>query len=189
MSYSRGVYGLGTRPRRACAWSWWTLAFRPIGSFNPSEITPEKFKEARAQERMNLLLQNLGRALRGEPGKTVVLIVVNANDNLKEALMESRALREACDLPPVFAAGQDLPALIDQAGRWLAAGGGEWPAADPAKAKPAPERDRRPLVALVESAKAAAEAGKTWREFSRQANLNRRTKEEQRIVKEAFYVV
>ena len=128
LTYSRGVLGLGANVEGLRHLVVDAHAFRAIGSFTPGEITVEEFERARAEERTALILQNLGRALRGEAGKTVVLIVLNA-DGLEELLATSPAVVQGSELPPVVARGEDLAELVDQARRWLEAGGGDWPEA------------------------------------------------------------
>jgi hypothetical protein len=120
-------------------------------------------------------MQNIGRAIRGEPGKTVVLIILNADKELKAAIQCAAALTDGCELPPVFGAGTDLKQLVDQADRWLEAGGGEWPEAEPGTG--GQKRKGRPPTktkdAVLKAAEAALNAGIGWREFSRKENVGR----------------
>src|SRR5262249_36117353 len=134
VTYSRGVLGVGANVPGVRFLVCDALAFRPIASFTPGEVTPDEFERLQAEGRLSLLLQTPGRALRGEGGKTAVLVVVNADADLLGAIRTSGGIVEGSELPPVVAAGDDLVGLVDQAGRWLAAGGGAWPAPDPAAA-------------------------------------------------------
>jgi hypothetical protein len=60
----------------------------------------------------------------------------------------------------VFASGTDLVALIDQAGRWLEAGGGEWPAPAPdARDSRRKGRPKGTKEAIMETAEQAIQAG------------------------------
>jgi hypothetical protein len=144
------------------------LAFRSIAGFTPSTITPEEFARMRTEERKFLILQNLGRALRGEEGKTVVLILLNADDELIESILSDNAILDGSELPPVHARGRNLHCLVEQAGRWLAAGGGDWPEADDVARIPKKTRTKRidPETILAEAGAAIAHR-MTWREFQR----------------------
>jgi hypothetical protein len=154
------------------------VAFRAISGFNPGEITPEAFEKARAEERLALLMQNLGRAMRGEPGKTVVLFVLNPDKALKDAIEKSSALTDGAELPLVSASGKDLVCLVDQAGRWLAADGGEWPRLVPGAAssiqlgRPKGAGKRTKDEVLV-AAQAALERGTNWSDFRRSEHPQR----------------
>src|SRR5262249_42846299 len=122
VTYSRGVLGLGANVLGVRHLLVNADAFRAIASFTPGEVSPEKFQRLQTEERLCVIRQNGGRALRGEEGKTAVLIVLNADQPFLEALRTSRGIVEGSELPPVGVAGKDLVALVDQAGRWLAAG-------------------------------------------------------------------
>src|SRR5262249_59058765 len=106
----------------------------------------------------------------------VVLIVLNADEDLVNVLRTAPAIVEGSELPPVFASGKDLDVLIDQADRWLAAGGGEWPAPDATLAKP-PRRGRpkRTKESVLQAAEAAIGSGIGWSDF-------RRTEHPQRVL-------
>jgi hypothetical protein len=184
ITYSRGVLGLGANVAGIRFLVVDANAFRAIASFTPGAITPEEFERARAEERLALILQNLGRALRGEAGKTVVLFVLNADRHLAAAVRASPALLEGSELAPAFAAGKGLPQLVDQARRWLEAGGGDWPEADPGRKDPKPKgRPRgsgaRTKASIVEAAAAAVRAGVTWRDFARKEHVHRRLSPEE----------
>jgi hypothetical protein len=159
-------------------------AFRAISGFNPGEITPQAFERARAEERLALILQNLGRAVRGEADKTAVLIILNGDPELEWAIRGSRALIEGSEVPPAFARGKDLVALVDQARRWLAAGGGDWPEADTGMAEPS-RRGRRKgstkwtAESMTREAEVAAASGMSWTEFSRKYHPRRVLGEEE----------
>jgi hypothetical protein len=178
VTYSRGVLGHGANIRGIRFLVVDALAFRAIASFTPGTMTPEAFERARAEERLELMLQNIGRALRGEEGKTVVMIVLNADAPLRTAIETSPAIVEGSELPPVFATGDDLGLLVDQARRWFEAGGGDWPEPDPTKAvRKRAGRPRGSATRTEESILAAAEtalaARTTWREFRRKEHPER----------------
>jgi len=178
ISYARGVLGLGANLKDVIHLVVDVSAFRAIGTFNPEEVSPEAFAEAQSQERLNLILQNIGRAFRGEAGKLVVLFILNADDRLKLAIGASPAIVEGCELPPVVVTGTDLTLLVDEAGRWLEAGGGEWPERDTAKstakAKGRPKgKGKRTKESVMEAAEKALAAGDSWGDFRRSQNPQR----------------
>ncbi|MCA1684430.1 MAG: hypothetical protein LC745_00285, partial [Planctomycetia bacterium] len=142
VTYSRGVLGVGANVLGVRHLVLDALAYRAIASFTPGELTRDEFERHQAEERLSLVLQNVGRALRGEEGKTVVLIVLNADAGLLAAVKASPGVVEGSELPPVLAAGADLAALVEEAGRWLAAGGGDWPESAPKPAKAGPKGGR-----------------------------------------------
>jgi hypothetical protein len=166
VTYARGILGiganvLGTRHLLVDANS-----FRSVSGFTPGEITPEEFARQRAEERLSLVLQNVGRALRGEKDKTVSIFILNADNELLEVIRTAPAIVQGSELPPVFAKGKDLRQLVDQADRWLAAGGGEWPAEDPSKGKTRKVgRSKRTKESLLEAAEQAIKRGCNWKEF------------------------
>jgi hypothetical protein len=178
LTYSRGVLGTGANILGLRFLVVDALAFRAISGFNPGELTPEAFKRARAEERLHLVMQNIGRAIRGEAGKTVVIIVLNADEDLRQAIQESPALLEGSDIPPVFACGKKLEVIVESAGRWLHANGGEWSQEVPSKAtskqggRPKGST-KRTKESILRSAERAIKRGMDWRTFSRKHNLNR----------------
>jgi hypothetical protein len=149
------------------------LAFRSISSFTPGEVTPAEFARAQAEERLALIMQNIGRALRGEAGKTVVLIAINADEPLRTAIKSSPAIIEGSDLLPVIVSGTNLPMLVDQAGRWLKAGGGEWPEPDQTKATKRKGRPKRTKESVLAAAEVAIKDGIKWRDFAQKQNVRR----------------
>jgi hypothetical protein len=168
ITYSRGVMGLGANVEGVRFVVVDATAFRAAGGFNPAEITPEAFRAARGEERVALLMQNLGRALRGEEGKTVVLFVLRPDQELEKALRKSRALLEGCALPPVFGRGKELAMLVDQARRWLEAGGGDWPPPDPGvTGGKRTGRKPRTRESILQAAEDAIGQGMSWRQFAR----------------------
>lgn len=179
IAYSRGVLGVGANILGIRFLVVDAHAYRAIAGFNPGEVSPEEFERLRTAERLSLILQNIGRALRGEEGKTVALFVLNADDDLLAAIRTSPAILEGSELPPIAVTGKDLPTLVDQAGRWLARGGGDWPDPDPTKAGPKPGRPKKDGLTAARREKIARladdaiSAGVGWREFSRKHNLNR----------------
>ena len=104
--------------------------------------------------------------LRGEEGKTAVLVVLNADRELLEVLETAPAILQGSELPPVLATGEDLKILIDQASRWLAQDGGDWPAPNPSLQAPPPGRKaRKTREQVLEAAAMAIQAGMRWKEF------------------------
>jgi hypothetical protein len=97
-------------------------AFPRISSFTPAEVTIESFARMRAEERAALILQNVGRGLRGETGKTLARLVLNADPGMREPLAAAPAIVRGSEEPPVTISGADLGVLLDQARRWLEAG-------------------------------------------------------------------
>jgi hypothetical protein len=174
LTYSRGVLGLGANLPGTRFLVVDSLAFRSIGSFTPGQITPEQFAAARAQERLAILLQNVGRLLRGEEGKTAVLFLLNAEPELVQAIATSPAVAEGSELPPLVTTSKDLVQLVDQARRWLEAGGGDWPEPDAGKADPK-KKGRKPKSreSVLAAVKAALAEGMQWREICQKFNLRR----------------
>jgi hypothetical protein len=176
VTYSRGVLGLGANLEGLRFIVAFANAFRAIGSFNPSEITAEEFLRLQTEERLSLLLQNFGRGLRGEAGKTVVLFLFNGNEGLLDRIKNSRAIIEGSELPPVVVEGKDFRQLVDQSGRWLDAEGGEWPVVDPSQTS-RKRRGGRPTKWTKESILAGVEpaikAGMSWGKFARSRGIYR----------------
>jgi hypothetical protein len=169
ITYSRGVLGVGANIKDVLHMVIDCEAFRHIASFTPGELTPEAFEQARFQERVYMLLQNVGRALRGEEGKRVVIFLLNAEPEFLKLLETSPDILQACELPPVMAQGPDLTALVEQADRWLEAGGGPWPEPIPGKGKKRakPGRSRKTKAEVLVAAESALAKGQTWRAFCR----------------------
>jgi len=196
LTYSRGVLGSGTNLLGVRFLVVYANAFRYIGGFTPGEITAEAFEKARADEVANLIAQNVGRALRGEPNKTTAIFVLNAEGPVIESLAASPAILEGSELPPVIINSEDIPTLVDQARRWLAAGGGEWPAPDPTRNKrsrkggrPKDSRAKREarVKKVLERAEAAIQAGTPWRIFLAKVSPQRTLSEgELRQLQERF---
>lgn len=173
ITYSRGVLGLGANTLGVRHLVVDANAFRAIASFTPGEVSPEEFQRLQVEERLSVILQNVGRVLRGEEGKVAVLIVLNADKLMLDALAVSRGVVEGSELPPVVVTGKDLVSLIDQSGRWLAAGGGDWPTADPAKKGPRSGRPSKCREDVYRAAEDALAAGTSWREFRQKCHPQR----------------
>jgi hypothetical protein len=178
VTYARGVIGLGANIEGLKFLVIDAEAFRAISGFNPADITPEAFEKARAEERLALILQNIGRVLRGETGKTTVLIVLNADKPLETAIRESRAIIEGTELAPVFTHGDDVVSLVDQSRRWLEANGGDWPAPDPAaksdKRKGRPRGSpKKNLDYFTDQIEEAIASGMSWGKFSKSCHPER----------------
>jgi hypothetical protein len=175
VAYSRGVIGVGANILGLRHLVLDARAFRAKGSFIPEEVTPEEYESSQAEERLTRVTQNLGRAFRGEENKTVVIVFVNADLGFQQAIRSTSALNDGAELPTVFAGGADLKQLVDQADRWLEAGGGDWPEGDPEvtsvkkKGRP-PKRTKEDVMAAADAAMAA---GTSWREFSRKEHVGR----------------
>jgi hypothetical protein len=168
-------------------------AFRSVAGFNPAEVTREAFVEMRAQERLALIMQNVGRALRGEEGKTVVVLLLNTDSVLAKAIEASPAILEGSELAPVIARGSNVASLIEQACRWLEAGGGEWPTGRSDVRDPRPKKGRPKGSAaktkddIYRAAEEARRVGMSWRDFSRKKHpANTLTREEMGLLKARF---
>ena len=118
------------------------------------------------EERVSLLLQNVGRGLRGEEGKLLTIFLLNADGAFLRAVASSPAVVQGSERAPIFA-GTHLPQVVDQARRWHEAGGGDWPSPDPGLAPPPTGRKRRTRDELLEEADAAIKVGTPWPEFRR----------------------
>jgi hypothetical protein len=174
LTYSRGVLGRGANLPSTRFLLLDCLAFRAIASFTPGKITPKEFEEARAQERMALITQNVGRLLRGEEGKTAVLFLLNAEPELVQAIASSPAVVDGCELSPVVVTGNEMTQLVDQARRWLEAGGGDWPGPDHAMMNTKKKgRKPTPTSALLVRVDQAIKEGMSWREFSQKCKPQR----------------
>jgi hypothetical protein len=188
ITYTRSVLGKGVNLNDLRFLVIDTHAYRPISSFTPGVLTPEEFELARTRERAALMMQNVGRVLRGEAGKTACIVLLNADDELVHELMNSPAIREGCDLPAEWAhIADDLEQAADQAYRWLDAGGGSWPAPDPSKAK-AKKTGGRPkgsskksVESVFEEARQAASKGVTAGDFFKTKHPDRHLSKEQLI--------
>jgi hypothetical protein len=174
VTYTRGVLGKGVNLKDVRTLIVDVNAFRPISSFTPGELTIEEFERARTRERCALMIQNVGRVLRGEKGKTACVVLLNADDEFVKELMASPSIQEGCEEPALRpAAGGDIEQVMDQCRRWLDAGGGDWPPPDAsikkAKKKPGPRKGQttKSLELTLASAQEAAARGDTWRQFAR----------------------
>jgi hypothetical protein len=189
LTYSRGVLGMGANTQDVRFLVLDAHAFRAISSFNPGAITPEAFALARAEERLALIIQNIGRALRGEKDKTVVVFVLNADQRLADVVRKSPAIVDGSELPPVFPVGNDLESLVDQARTWLAKNGGDWPDAGPSgvsdrRRKGRPKRSAESVFAEAEM---AISRGDSWSMFRRQEHPDRvLTQDQMTSLKELF---
>jgi hypothetical protein len=181
ISYSRGVVGVGVN---VLGLRWLVLdcsAFRAISSFNPTNITKESFKVARAEERLALLHQNLGRILRGEPGKTACLILLNDNvgdedaPTLFDGLKKSQALLDSCVQPPLFLLRESRTRIIGEASAWLDKAGGEWPKLPPEMLDEDKKagRPKRSKDDIIKDAEEAIANGVAWREFRNKSRPER----------------
>jgi hypothetical protein len=190
VTYLRGVHGVGVNIQDVVLLVIDAEAFRPKRSFNPDELTAEAFEKARAEERVAKLIQVVGRAARGEPGKVVAVILRNADDDLRAAVREMGWLGECSETPPLFPeVGDDLGIIIDQVDRWLEARGGDWPKPDMAAAikQPRPERGRRDSPAeLLGLARDKKAEGMSYREFCRWKHLDRHPEDLREMIKEIF---
>jgi hypothetical protein len=174
ITYSRGIMGVGSNRMQGLRCLVVDAhAFRRISSFTPAEVTPEEFARLRAEERAALIFQNIGRGLRGEAGKTLALIILNADPDLRDVLAGTPAIIQGSEERPVSIPGDDLGVLLDQAKRWLDANGGPAPDPDPSKASRRIGRPANHIKATPDDARAAAEAGVTHREYCRQRHVER----------------
>ncbi|MBV8076674.1 MAG: hypothetical protein JO284_09765 [Planctomycetaceae bacterium] len=146
---------------------------RHVSGFNTATITPEEFARLRAEECMSTLRQNLGRALRGEPGKQVVIFVLGADDALVRYLATLPAIVRGSERPPVFVRRNALGHAVSEAKIWLENKGGEWPTIPPQatlrrrRGRPARDGDSKAQTRakIVAAAHTESRDGRTWREF------------------------
>jgi hypothetical protein len=189
VSYSRGVLGAGANVRGLRVLIVDTNAFRSVSGFNPEGIDPMAFAEARAQDRIALMFQNIGRLIRGDKGLTVVLILIGMDEDMRKAVRDSELIRSGSELPPVFVSRSDPEVIAAEATNWLVSGGpDEWPEltkeTPPEPMKRRPKRTADEIRALAEF---AAKEGVVWRDFSKKHNLNRTlTPDELNAIKIAF---
>jgi hypothetical protein len=186
IAYTRGALGKGVNLENVRTLVINADAYRPISSFTPGQLTPEEFDRARSRERSALIMQNVGRVLRGEAGKTACVILLNADNDLIRELQDSPAIQESSTLAPVFAQTPgDLEQLVDQCYRWLHAEGGIWPEPDPSKAKTAKPRGRRSgrknktAESVFDEAKLAFASGVALRDFWKKNHPDRHLNEAQ----------
>ncbi|MBV8314070.1 MAG: hypothetical protein JOZ53_03960, partial [Planctomycetaceae bacterium] len=175
VTYSRGVLGRGANLLGICHLLVDANAFRAVSGFAAATITPDEFARLRAEERLALVLQNIGRCLRGEDGKRVAIFVLNADAPLIDLLAACPAVVEGSTRPPVVTWSADLPRAVEQADRWLPTGGA-WPTPTPpptTKRKGSNGRPRKTLAGISVLADQAVAAGTSWREFYRANHLDR----------------
>jgi hypothetical protein len=175
ITHIRGVLGRGAN---LDGLTWIVLdanSFRAISSFNPEWITEGSYELARAQEREAMVLQALGRLLRGVPGHRVVLILLNADEALLQALAASPAIREACELPPIVMVRDSHTQIVREAVEWLDAGGDDWPNLPDQGAPPKDPngRPKRSCEDIVRAAEVAIAKGVVWSEFKRKSHPER----------------
>jgi hypothetical protein len=191
--YARGPYATG--------FNWTGLrtlvvdcnAFRRISSFTPKDVTLKSFQESQAKERAAIVAQNIGRLLRGESGKVAVLILLNAEPPLIDALAKDEFIINAVVEPPIVTPRYSgLGSLIHDSSDWLHRNGVDsWKCSESnAKAVRAAigvsnekrtneRREKRELKRAatrerlrIEAAQAAGN-GSTWKEFSRARHVDR----------------
>ena len=167
ITYSRGAMGTGADVPGLKYIVVDCDAFRPTASFNPEELTQEEYARHRTEERVSLLLQNVGRGLRGEEGKLLTVVLLNADEEFLKAVASSPAVVQGSELAPVSAPGASLPQAVDQARRWHEQGGGAWPEPDPRIKDPTGGRKRQTREGLLARGDAAIKSGTSWREFRR----------------------
>src|SRR5262249_54940827 len=123
----------------------------------------------------------IGRATRGIPGHNAIVLILNADEELRKAIGEMKWLDECAETVIYPEVGTDLEIIIDQCTRWLAAKGGDWPEPDPSKAREV-DKGGRPKKTFEELARLAVidrNRGGTYREFSRKYHLTRTLNEEE----------
>jgi hypothetical protein len=145
-------------------------SFRPLSSFNPSALTEGEFDRMQAEEHAALILQVIGRLLRGELSKRVAVLILNAPPGLGQALRASDLFGESCSLDPIFVESDSIHQAIDQFDRWLAGEGDDFPAPDPALA---PRRKKNCFARQSCEGRAVemAKAGENWSTIYKRLNL------------------
>jgi hypothetical protein len=186
IAYCRSVLGHGVNIDKLRVIVVDCNAFRPAASFNPKNLTVEEFERFRRQERLALLMQVIGRLPRGEPGKIGVIILLHADDEIMAAIRSCDAINQGCDLPPIYAFGEDMNVVIDQSARYL--DGGEWPAPDPGKSRlrKAGRKKTISLEVTLKRAKQARKDGMEWRAFYKKNHLEEYETNEQLMIRKAY---
>jgi hypothetical protein len=159
-------------------------SFRPYRSFNPSELSEYGLDQARAEEHRALLVQIIGRVLRGAPDKKVGIIPLNCPDEVLKSLHASDLFRTTCEQEPIFSKSNDIIQAIDQMDRWLAEDSENFPAPNPAVR--CFRRRYQNVQANVEmEAIELAKAGANWSAIYRKLNLHRLSPEDRDRIKKA----
>ena len=169
-------------------------AYRRLASFTPGTIDRDAFEENQARERAAIVVQNVGRLLRGEPGKVALLILLNAEAQLVEALARDPFIRQSVEHEPVVTPRYESPeTLVQDARRWHGCNGvNPWHCTEvpyavresqrmTASNTARSERRRNSREArraanrerLRSEAQQAANAGEPWRAFARRTHIDR----------------
>jgi hypothetical protein len=169
-------------------------AFRRIATFTPESVEIESFMKSQAKDRAAIVAQNVGRLLRGESGKVALLILLNAEAELVEALARDKFIRESVENVPIITPRyESLTPLVRDAYRWHGQNGVEpWRCSEEQresresqrKASLVAERSKSRQVdrdakretkrdRLRNQAIDASDRGVTWKIFSRKTNVNR----------------
>jgi hypothetical protein len=190
IAHSRGVLGLGVNITNVTTIVLDCQEVRRPSSFTPGTLAPEDYLRMRADDHVSVLMQNLGRALRGERGKLVSFILLNASPELIKAILTAPAVVEGSERPPVIALGKDVKQVVDQADRWFKAGGGGIPESGVCGGK-VNGRPKGAKVVTRESIHAQAaeamKAGTSWRDFARRYHADRYLDEEERAALQARF--
>jgi hypothetical protein len=191
IAYCRSVLGHGVNVDQLRAMVIDCRAFRPFASFIPKELTGEAYERAYNSEHLDMLMQVFGRITRGEEGKTGVVILLHADDLLLHTMKASDTINQGCELPPIWAECDDMDVVMDLAKKWLAATGVDWPSGSgksrrKRRVRKQLGRKKSDLAILKKSARLAKEAGRSWRQFARQFNLDRRDANEKDEIRKAY---
>lgn len=169
-------------------------AYRRLASFTPGTIDRDAFEENQARERAAIVVQNVGRLLRGEPGKVALLVLLNAEPQLVEALARDPFIRQSVEHEPVVTPRYESPeALVQDACRWHGSNGVDpWQCSEVSYAVRESQRmtaanaersecrrntreSRRAVnrERLRSEAERAAREGESWRAFARRTHIER----------------
>src|SRR5262249_1872472 len=147
-------------------------AFRPLSSFVPENLTEQEYERYQARERLGLILQCVGRALRGDESKTACVILIRSDAEIMHEISNSDMIQDACTDPLIIERGEDIGVVLDQCKRWLEAGGGLWPLEDLSRGiRSQVGRPKRDLASLLEEAILAKKDRVKWRDFARRFHL------------------
>ena len=136
LTYKRSTFGHGVNIKETCNGR--STMPTPTARFPASPPlpfrhpdAPESYAAMRARDLLELMMQNAGRLFRGEEGKVVFEIVMNADEPLREEYRKSEAIHDGSRLPPVFVSAPSLAAAIEMGRGWLESGGVTMPEPNP----------------------------------------------------------
>jgi hypothetical protein len=152
-----------------------------LSSFIPGKLAPEEFNRMRAEERVNNLIQAIGRATRGKEGHNCAIVLLNCDDHFRAAVRGMRWLKECSEATFFPEVGDDLDVILDQVDRYLADHGNQWPEPRAEAARPKKKEGRRKLTfeELCGLATEAREKEEKYSQFRRKYSLNEKLSEDE----------